>query len=95
LIQLDQTINPANTLLIIDSSLKQGVSPSSYSAIIAGLHQWKYAWTYNDLDTYLASYDPSFKRADGMNFTQFKAYKERIFSKNEDKSILLNCQTTR
>lgn len=90
LIQLDQTINPANTLLIIDSSLKQGVSPSSYSAIIAGLHQWKYAWTYNDLDTYLASYDPSFKRADGMNFTQFKAYKERIFSKNEDKSILLN-----
>lgn len=90
LIQLDQIINPANTLLIIDSSLKQGVSPSSYSAIIAGLHQWKYAWTYNDLDTYLASYDPSFKRSDGMNFGQFKAYKERIFSKNEDKSILLN-----
>lgn len=90
LIQLDQSINPANTLLIIDSSLKQGVSSGAYSAILAGLHQWKYAWTYNDLDTYLASYDPSFKRSDGMNFSQFKAYKERIFSKNEDKTILLD-----
>ena len=90
LIQLDQSINPANTLLIIDSSLKQGVSPAAYSAILAGLHQWKYAWTYNDLDTYLSSYDPSFKRSDGMNFSQFKAYKERIFSKNEDKTILLD-----
>lgn len=90
LIQLDQTINPSNTLLIIDSSLKQAVSPATYSAILAGLYQWKYAWTYNDLEMYLSSYDPSFKRYDGMNFSQFKAYKERIFTKNEDKSIMLD-----
>lgn len=90
LLQLDQTINPSNTLLIIDSSLKQNVESSAYSAILAGLYQWKYAWTYNDLDTYLSAYDPSFKRFDGMNFTQFKAYKERIFSKNETKTIAMD-----
>jgi murein L,D-transpeptidase YafK len=90
LIQLDQNINPSNTLLIIDSSIKQGITPSAYSAIIAGLYQWKYAWTYNDLETYLSSYDRSFKRYDGMGFNQFKIYKERIFSKNEVKTITLD-----
>jgi len=90
LIQLDQSINPSNTLLIIDSSLKQWVTPTTYSSILAGLYQWKYAWTYNDLDTYLSAYDPSFKRFDGMGYTQFKAYKERIFSKNESKTIALD-----
>jgi len=90
LIQLDQTINPSNTLLIIDSSLKQWVKPAAYSAILAGLYQWKYAWTYNDLDSYISNYDASFKRYDGMSFSQFKAYKERIFSKNETKNITLN-----
>ena len=90
LIQLDQSINPSNTLLIIDSSLKQWVNPAAYSAILAGLYQWKYAWTYNDLDSYISAYDSSFKRYDGMGFTQFKAYKERIFSKNETKTITLD-----
>ncbi|MDD5716289.1 MAG: L,D-transpeptidase family protein [Sulfuricurvum sp.] len=88
LVQLDKTINPNDTLLIIDSSLKQWVNPSKYSIILASLYQWKYAWVYNDLDTYLSFYDPSFKRYDGMNFTQFKAYKERIFSKDEAKNII-------
>lgn len=90
LIQLDQTINPSNTLLIIDSSLKQWVNPAAYSAILAGLYQWKYAWTYNDIDSYIATYDNAFKRYDGMGLTQFKAYKERIFSKNEIKTITLD-----
>lgn len=87
LLQLDKTINPSNTLLIIDSSLKQWVSPNAYSTILAGLYQWKSAWGNNDLETYLSFYDSSFKRADGMNLNQFKIYKERIFSKDESKTI--------
>jgi murein L,D-transpeptidase YafK len=90
LIQLDQSIQPSNTLLIIDDNLKLGNSPkNAYSAILAGLHQWKYAWTYNDFETYISLYDSSFKRSDGMSLTQFKSYKERIFNKNEDKTIVL------
>jgi len=90
LLQLDKSINPSNTLLIIDSSLKQGVKPTAYSAILASLYQWKSAWTYNDLDSYLSFYDTSFQRYDGMNFNQFKSYKERIFAKDESKNILFN-----
>ena len=90
LLQLDKSINPSNTLLIIDSSLKQWVSPTAYSAILASLYQWKSAWAYNDLDTYLSFYDSSFRRADGMNFNQFRSYKERIFAKDESKSIVFN-----
>ncbi len=88
--QLDQHIDPSNTLLIIDSKLDLSVPPSIYSAILSGLHQWKYAWTYNDFDTYLSMYDTSFKRHDGMSFQQFKTYKERIFAKNEEKEILMD-----
>lgn len=87
LVQLDQSINPSNTLLIIDSAPKKPIDPISYSAVLAGLYQWKYAWTYNDLESYLSFYSPSFKRFDGMNFNRFKSYKERIFAKNEAKSI--------
>ncbi len=87
LMQLDKSINYTNTLLIIDSSLKQGVNSNMYSIILAGLYKWKSAWINNDIDTYLSFYDPSFKRSDEMNFSQFKTYKERIFAKNEYKTI--------
>lgn len=90
LIQLDQTINPSNTLLIIDSAPKKPIDPVSYSAILAGLHQWKYAWTYNDIESYLSFYDSSFKRFDGMNLSRFKSYKERIFAKKDTKTITFN-----
>lgn len=90
LLQLDKSINPSNTLLIIDSSLKQWVNPTAYSAILASLYQWKSAWAYNDLETYLSFYDSSFRRSDGMNFNQFSSYKERIFAKEESKSIVFN-----
>lgn len=87
LLQLDKSINPSNTLLIIDSASKQWVKPTVYSTILSSLYQWKSAWTYNDLETYLSFYDTSFRRSDGMNYNQFKSYKERIFAKYEEKSI--------
>ena len=87
LIQLDKSINPSDTLLIIDSSLKQLVKPTIYSEILASLYQWKSAWIDNDLETYLSFYDSSFRRYDGMDLNQFKSYKERIFSKDESKTI--------
>lgn len=90
LLQLDKNINPSNTLLIIDSSLKQWVNPTAYSAILASLYQWKSAWAYNDLETYLSFYDSSFRRSDGMNFNQFSSFKERLFAKDESKSIVFN-----
>lgn len=87
LLQLDQSINPTKTLLLIDSTAKKSIDPSTYSTILAAIYQWKYAWTYNDLESYLSFYHPSFKRFDGMNFERFKEYKQRVFNKNEQKNI--------
>ncbi|MDD5052747.1 MAG: L,D-transpeptidase family protein [Sulfuricurvum sp.] len=90
LVNLEQSIDYSKTVLIIDSSIKPHTDPISYSSIMANLYKWKYAWTYNDSDTYLSFYNISFKRFDGMNYDQFKAYKERIFSKNETKNIIFD-----
>lgn len=87
LLQLDKNINLSNTLLIIDSSLKQWVQPDVYSTILAQLYSWKSAWSENDLTGYLSFYAPDFRRADGMGLQQFKLYKERIFAKQENKTI--------
>lgn len=87
LLQLDKNINLSNTLLIIDSSLKQWVQPDVYSTILAQLYGWKSAWSENDLTGYLSFYAPDFRRADGMGLQQFKLYKERIFAKQENKTI--------
>lgn len=87
LVNLDQNINPSKTLLIIDAKSKKSPEASAYSSILAALYGWKYAWTYNDLETYLAFYDTSFKRNDGMGYAQFKTFKERVFAKNETKTI--------
>ncbi|MFZ2889808.1 L,D-transpeptidase Cds6 family protein, partial [Sulfuricurvum sp.] len=48
------------------------------------------SWSDNNIIDYLSFYDSSFKRADGMNFNQFKSYKERIFAKEEHKIITFN-----
>lgn len=87
LVNLDQNINPSKTLLIIDAKAKKSPETSAYSSILAALYGWKYAWTYNDLDSYLSFYDPSFKRYDGMGYEPFKLYKQRVFAKEETKTI--------
>lgn len=87
LIHLDNSINPSKTLLIIDSKVKKPAESSAYASVLSALYGWKYAWSYNDLERYLSFYDPAFKRFDGMGYPQFKAFKERVFAKNEAKTI--------
>jgi murein L,D-transpeptidase YafK len=89
LVHLDHTINPATTVLIIDSQIQPKHDLSPYSTIMGELYRWRYAWMYNDLNTYLSFYGPSFKRFDGMDLNQFKLYKQQIFARNESKSIVL------
>ncbi|MFA6187998.1 MAG: L,D-transpeptidase family protein [Sulfuricurvum sp.] len=86
---LDQAIDYKNTLLLIDSKLKEhAISP--YATIMSQLYQWRYAWKYNDFQTYLSFYDTTFIRYDGMEYYDFKIYKQRIFDKKESKEILFS-----
>lgn len=89
---LDRDIDLSKTLLLIyPKKYKLGVSKKELTNILSQLYMWRYAWIYNDLETYLSFYDKkNFKRADGKNFKWFKRHKTRIFNKNETKQILFN-----
>ena len=88
IICLDKAIDYDKTLLIInDTQIKTYPSKNDLATLLANLYSWRYAWIYNDTDKYLNFYDTSFKRFDGMQIDDFKRYKMRIFSRNEQKSI--------
>ncbi|HEX5709734.1 MAG TPA: L,D-transpeptidase family protein [Sulfuricurvum sp.] len=89
LTNLDQKIDYKNTFLLIDTK----ATPKSnvpYANILSQLYQWRYAWKYNDFQTYLSFYDTTFVRHDGMEYYDFKNYKQRIFERKESKEILLS-----
>lgn len=86
---LDQSIDYKNTLLLIDSKLREHAT-SPYATILSQLYQWRYAWKYNDFQNYLSFYDTTFIRSDGMEYYDFKNYKQRIFDKKESKEILFS-----
>lgn len=86
---LDRAIDYKNTLLLIDSNLKEHTD-LPYATIMSQLYQWRYAWKYNDFQSYLSFYDTTFIRFDGMEYYDFKTYKQRIFEKKESKEILFS-----
>lgn len=86
---LNKHIDISKTVLLIDEAgVKTNIEKGTLSTILSQLYKWRYAWIYNDLETYLNFYDETFKRFDGMEFERFKQYKTRIFAKNEDKTII-------
>ena len=89
---INRNIDIKKTLLIIRENGKgtTAVSKEKLSILLSQLYAWRYAWLYNDIDTYLNFYTPKFRRFDGMNFQKFKRYKTRIFAKNEHKTILFH-----
>jgi len=88
---LDKNIDIKKTILIIDKNIAaKNVSKNNLSTVLASLFQWRYAWIYNDLNTYLSFYAPEFKRFDGMDIKRFTKYKTRIFNKKEKKRIIFS-----
>lgn len=82
-LQIDKTI-----LLIGADEIERNLPKKLFASILADLYKWRYAWRYNDLESYLSFYDESFRRFDGMDKEKFERYKKRIFSKKEHKQIL-------
>ncbi len=88
---LDRHIHIDETVLIINKdSVKTDISKEKLSKLLSLLYRWRYTWIYNDIENYLAFYDTKFVRFDGMHLERFKAYKTRIFNKNEEKEIIFN-----
>lgn len=88
---LDRNIDLNKTLLIIDKEkVEQNISKETLTLILSELYKWRYAWLYNDIDTYLKAYAKDFRRFDGMTYDTFKNYKTRVFSKPGKKTIIFN-----
>jgi len=86
---LNNHIDINKTILIINSKkVKKNVDKKTLASILSQLYKWRYAWLYNDIDTYLSFYDSKFVRNDGVDFESFKSYKTRVFKKIEKKSII-------
>ena len=85
--ELDENIDYNESILLISDENIRKASKEDISIILASIFKWKEAWKESDINKYLKFYSKSFKRHDGMSIKQFKVYKERIFSKNEEKKI--------
>jgi murein L,D-transpeptidase YafK len=81
-IDLDKSL-----LVTTESGHLFDVTKDDLANILSSLYSWKSSWELNDLNHYLSFYDENFKRYDGIELKEFKDYKRRIFSKDEDKTI--------
>lgn len=85
--ELDKNIEFNKSILVISDDNLKKVSKEDISIILASIFKWREAWKDSDIKEYLKFYSENFKRHDGMSLEEFKNYKERIFSKKEDKTI--------
>ncbi|NOQ30726.1 MAG: L,D-transpeptidase family protein [Helicobacteraceae bacterium] len=85
---MDRNIDIKTSLLLIDDSVNIKVNKESLASILSGVFAWRYAWLYNDIDTYLSFYHSKFSRFDGVRKVPFSAYKKRVFAKKESKRII-------
>lgn len=88
LINLDQKIDIAKSILIIDKAIEETkATKKELALILAELHRWKFNWKENRLQEYLSFYANNFTRRNEMDIKRFKTYKTRIFQKKEKKQI--------
>jgi murein L,D-transpeptidase YafK len=84
---IKEKIDFAKTIVYINQEHYPSLNQKDFPKILANLFQWRAAWKYSDVDTYLNFYSTSFRRHDGMNIKDYKIYKRRVFAKNETKEI--------
>lgn len=85
--ELDENIDYDKSVLLISENIPKKASRNEISIILSSIYKWRDAWKKSDINEYIKFYAESFKRDDGMGIDEFKNYKERIFSKKEDKTI--------
>lgn len=88
LINFSNLINYKKSILIIDTNNLPTTNKKNISIILKDLFKWRYAWKYNDLDTYLSFYDKqNFKKDNKIDFNAFVEMKKQIFSRQKNKII--------
>ncbi len=88
LLELNSTIDPKNSFVIIHEDNLKPISKETIANILSFIYRWKSAWQNNDIDSYLSFYSKDFKSYDGLNLSSFSIKKRRIFSRKNKKSII-------
>lgn len=86
----DKRIKFDNTILITYEGSYIPPTKDEVANLLAQLYLWKDTWEKGDFDNYIAFYDSNFKKSNGTNYVNYKKYKSRIFSKNENKQIKIS-----
>ena len=84
---LEKNLDIQKTILITTNNEFKKASKDDIASILSTIFKWRDAWKYSDINEYLNFYSKDFKKADKSGFTEFKEYKERIFAKDEKKTI--------
>jgi len=77
-----------NSILIINTDNLPTTNKQKIYYILKELFKWRYAWKYNDLETYLSFYDKdTFRKSNKYDFEDFKYMKESVFSYQKNKIL--------
>ncbi|AXH10364.1 hypothetical protein CP960_11390 [Malaciobacter halophilus] len=87
---LDKHIDINESLVLISKETITEVNKEDISSILSFIYKWKDAWRKSDIKKYLSFYSKDFKRFDGLGLEGFAKYKERIFSRKENKTIIFS-----
>lgn len=90
LVHLDKLVDMKRSALLISENNHIETNLHEISVILSRLYEWRSAWRDSDIELYLSFYSDKFRKIDGMNFEEFKKYKQAIFSKNEEKKIIFS-----
>ena len=85
-----KAIDYSKAVLIIYEESFRVAQKEEIANLLASLYAWRDAWIRNDLKSYLGFYSKDFVRPDGMKHDAFVQYKTKIFSKQEEKSIIFS-----
>jgi murein L,D-transpeptidase YafK len=84
---LERNLDLKKTILITTQNQFKKATKDEMALILATIFKWKDAWKYSQFNEYMSFYSTEFKKADMSGFSDFKEYKERIFTKDEKKTI--------
>lgn len=90
LVNFDKLIDMKRSALLISENNHIETNLHEISVILSRLYEWRSAWRDSDIELYISFYSDKFRKIDGMNFEEFKKYKQAIFSKNEEKKIIFS-----
>jgi len=88
LLNLSKMIDYRNAILIIDTDKLPTTNKNKIKIILKELFKWRFAWKYNDLETYLSFYDKKhFKKENRYRYRFFAYMKRKIFQKQKRKKL--------